>query len=313
MKTKTIDQVISKKMLQWFDSIEDNTVKNIAKANTIVSGGCITSMLLKEKVNDYDVYFRTREAALAVAEYYLDQFTKNYTVRHGSGKIVKTELRVDEDTGRIKFHIQSAGVLSESKTDKYEYFETRPEDETAAYAEEVFKAIEGVPVEVKEELKNKKYRPVFFTDNSITLTDDIQIVIRFFGEPEQILENYDYQHCKNYWCSWGSKKDTRLILNQHSLECILAKELVYTGSLYPVCSLFRMRKFINRGWTITAGQILKMVVQTNALDLNQIPVLREQLIGVDVAYFNQMIDLLSKTNKDTIDSGYLTTLIDRLF
>jgi uncharacterized protein (UPF0335 family) len=57
------------------------------------------------------------------------------------------------------------------------------------------------------------------------------------------------------------------------------------------------------------------------LDLTKIEVLEEQLVGVDVAYFNQLIRILKdneekrKENNQTlnIDMAYITTIIDRLF
>ena len=74
MKTKTIKAVITKKMNEWWDSIDDEAVRELAKKNTIVTGGCIASMLLREKVNDFDVYLRTKEAVLALAKHYVARF-----------------------------------------------------------------------------------------------------------------------------------------------------------------------------------------------------------------------------------------------
>ncbi|MCW3062424.1 MAG: hypothetical protein JWQ02_4245, partial [Capsulimonas sp.] len=77
MKTKTINIVLCRKFDAWLASIEDEAVRDLAARNTIITGGCIASMLLKEPVNDYDLYFRNSETALAVATYYVSQFLKN--------------------------------------------------------------------------------------------------------------------------------------------------------------------------------------------------------------------------------------------
>ena len=61
------------------------------------------------------------------------------------------------------------------------------------------------------------------------------------------------------------------------------------GSKYPLCSIIRTRKFIQRGYTINAGQYLKMAMQLNELDLKDVSVLQDQLIGVDSAYFDMVI------------------------
>jgi hypothetical protein len=89
------------------------------------------------------------------------------------------------------------------------------------------------------------------------------------------------------------------------------------GSKYPLCSIIRTRKFINRGWHINAGQYLKMCLQLNELDLNNIDVLEDQLIGVDSAYFMMLID--SIRNKQLTDdnfelnNSYIISIIDKIF
>ncbi len=74
-----------------------------------------------------------------------------------------------------------------------------------------------------------------------------------------------------------------------------------------------MKKFIKRDWNISAGEILKIMFQISSLDLTDPDVLEEQLIGVDVAYFGKLIEILRGVDKDSITSDYLNTLIDRVF
>ncbi len=145
--------------------------------------------------------------------------------------------------------------------------------------------------------------------NAITLSHKVQVVLRFYGEPEEIHKNYDFVHCTNYWSSW----DGKLTLHQPSLESLLAKELRYVGSKYPICSLFRLRKFIQRGWTVNAGQILKIAFQVSELNLSDFTVLEDQLTGVDVAYFVQIIDKLKDKDPEKVNAAYLVEIIDRMF
>ena len=89
------------------------------------------------------------------------------------------------------------------------------------------------------------------------------------------------------------------------------------GSKYPLCSIIRTRKFIKRGWNINAGQYLKMVLQLNELDLKDLNVFKDQLTGVDSAYFNQAINMIiEKQEEDSsfkIDNTYLFEIINRIF
>jgi ABC-type transporter Mla MlaB component len=61
--------------------------------------------------------------------------------------------------------------------------------------------------------------------------------------------------------------------------------------------------------------VLKIIWQIKDLDLNNFDVLREQLVGVDSAYFAELLDIL-KQDKDagkTIDQTYISNLIDIVF
>lgn len=151
------------------------------------------------------------------------------------------------------------------------------------------------------------------TNNAITLTDKIQVVLRFYGEPEEIHKNYDFVHCTSYYTSYNDK----LTLPARALEAILNKELYYVGSKYPLASIIRTRKFLNRGYTINAGQYVKMALQLNELDLKNLHTFEEQLIGVDSAYFttllNQIERLKNEDDSFSMDSGYLINLINNIF
>ena len=299
MKIKTVERIINDKFDSWVKTITDERVKKLVQQNSILTGGSICSLLLNEPVNDFDFYFKDKETTKAVAEYYVNLFKSKR--RSGSG--INIEVKELED--RIKIFIKSAGVTSETETNNYQYFEgvtdSNP-DLTSEYVSDLNSVFN----------KNKKenvYLPIFLSCNAITLSDDVQLVVRFFGDPETIHQNYDFVHCMNYW-----ESNTRKIVTKHAaLEAILGRELKYVGSLYPIASLFRIRKFIKRGWHITAGQMLKIAMQVSKLDLTNFNVLEEQLIGVDVAYFSEIIAKLKETNSDKIDDTYLVKLIDEMF
>tara|TARA_A100001391_G_C5064852_1_gene276918 strand:+ start:195 stop:1154 length:960 start_codon:yes stop_codon:yes gene_type:complete len=319
MKRKTIRKILKQNIGPWLESIKDDEVRRLAKRDTIVTGGCITSMLLHEKINDFDIYFKTRETTLAVAKYYLDEFLARNPATND-----KVELTVDDSKpDRIAIHAKSVGIVSEDQSvENYQYFESRPDEEGGHYVtqaagtlnspgsiQDAYEELEEQSAEVTSTDPADAYRPVFMSSNAITLSDRIQIIIRFYGEPEEIHGNYDFVHCTNYWTA----SDDNLVLRPKALEAILARELVYVGSKYPVCSVIRLRKFIRRGWQINAGQILKMVMQINDLDLNNIEVLQDQLTGVDSAYFHQVIGRLKEKDSTRVDSAYLVEIIDRIF
>lgn len=308
--------MLQSKFDDWISSITDELLREQAKNNSIITGGAIASMLMQQEVNDYDIYFKDKATAVAVAEYYVRQFRP--TIK--SCDTAPVSIVVEHSTDRVQIMVKSAGIAGEQETERpYRYFEGRPTSEAGAYVGEVMQdpgAIEDKYQDTERAAQatgddgdKPKYRPVFMSTNAITLSNKIQIVVRFYGEPDQIHDNYDFVHCTNYWSSW----DGRLVLRQPALESILSKELRYIGSKYPICSIIRLRKFIARQWTINAGQILKMVMQTNELDLNNFDVLRDQLTGVDCAYFCEVLEKLKEKDLEKINSAYLCEIIDRMF
>jgi len=306
-KRSGIKRELKKKVDEWLESIESENVRKIAKNNVIVTGGAIASMLLGERINDFDIYFKTKKATLEVASYYVNKF-----MEINSDKVKKMTIKYEPEVRqatienckgieeeRVIIWMKSAGVIAEEQED-YNYFETLSENQVVDFAETLIES-------VKEE--KPRYRPVFMSQNAITLSDKIQIVIRFFGNPKKIHNNYDFVHAT---CYWDHAKNF-LYLDPDAMECLLSRVLIYRGSLYPVASIFRMKKFVERGWRITAGQQLKIMWQISELDLKNPMTLREQLTGVDMAYMYQLISALEGIEPEKIDSSYIATIIDRIF
>lgn len=296
-KRSGIRRQLATKIEEWLKTIEDESLQSLIKRDVIVTGGSIASMLLGEKINDYDVYFATKSTTAAVARYYVDKFIKANQLE----SVNSYTPIVKEEDDRVSIYMRSAGVAGETQT-YYDYFESRTEDQTAEFAASL--------IEAQAEANLPPYRPVFLSDNAITLSDKIQIVIRFYGEPHEIHENYDFVHARN----WYRYQNNELHLDAEALECLLSRTLIYRGSLYPVASIFRMKKFLERGWRITAGQQLKIMLQISKLDLTDITTLREQLIGVDMAYMHQLVSALkSVEDPSLIDGAYIAEIIDRIF
>lgn len=315
MKLKTINSIICRKFDAWVETITDATLRQRVKDNTICTGGAICSMLLNEEVNDFDFYFKDFETAKLAAEYYVRKFLDTHPKpQMGSGKeceiFVKTEADLEqENLQRVKIVVKSVGVANaDADNTGYEHYESRPADEAAQYIAKVLDT-EPEPKPAEKPDPKTAYAPIFLSANAISLRNDVQVVIRFYGDPEQIHANYDFVHATNYWTSW----DRSVHCNQSALLAIMNKDLRYIGSRYPLCSLFRARKFMDRGWKITAGQLLKIAVNMQRYNLLDIGVLESQLTGVDVAYFTQVIDALKEKNESKVDETYLMQLIDRLF
>lgn len=313
MKRKTINSKIKAKINDWIESVEDKDLQELLKRDTIVTGGCIASMFLNEEVNDYDIYFRTIEATYKVCEYYANKMNqriskkvvpqiviRNSEINHisySAKETIKLDSVVDyvpvlsDDLKyRVRAFIESDGIVKDKTYNSEDEFEGNAQT---------------------DEENKEKYYPVYISSNAITLSHKIQIVIRFYGEPEIIHDNYDFIHCTNYWTF-----ETGLVTNVDALECLLSKELRYFGSRYPLASILRTKKFINRGWQVNAGQYIKMVFQLNEMDLCNIEVLEEQLTGVDIAYMHGLINAIKNKIEEDENfniNSYFLKVVEQIF
>jgi len=296
MNSKNIAKKMKWKIENWCGNIPDAEIAKIVKENAIVTGGALVSLLNGEPPNDYDIYFKTFDACLEVAKYY----AKTWNEAHPDKSQV--EIRVNDETKRITAFIQSQGVAAEND-------ETGIDDETEPFVDEA----EETDEEAAPPPDKPKYRPRYFSTNAISLSDKIQLVIRFYGSVEEIHSNYDFVHCT---CSYDYA-EKKVNLPARALESIINKELYYVGSKYPLCSIIRARKFIERGWHINAGQYLKMCLQLNELDLKDLDVFTDQLAGVDSLYFAEAIRTIqARKEKEPdfkVDNTYLFEVINKIF
>jgi len=297
MQRKTIKKVIVRKLDGWLSTIEDTVLRQEVRKNILVSGGSITSLFQGQPVNDYDIYIQDMDVLIKLAKYYCpgivldgrlkDEYIKNRFPKYdplqpyikNTDELYTPELLVrlltlKED--QVKLDIESAGRRID-----------------------LIKEVDKEPA---------KYQAAFLSQNAISLTDDLQIVLRFNGNSEQIHKTFDFIHATNYFTFKEG-----LVTNIDALESILTKTLRYQGSLYPLTSIIRMKKFLNRGWSINAGEILKIMFQISELDLKNVEVLEEQLIGVDIAYFSTLIEIIRGVSPESMNSSYLNSLIDKVF
>ena len=335
MTNKSISRNLTKKTNEWLESITDEKLRKSVSKHIIVTGGAIASMYLNEDVNDYDIYISDKQVLINLAQYYCDQFNADTGKQawvldgedvfmwksghrqlsdfaHGYADIAySTDMEWDStdrthgpsgmllniEPDQVKIMVNSDGVAANDQTaDDVDY-------DVEEYVEQTNTA----------DKPKQKYRPIFISSNAITLSDKIQLVIRFHGSPEVIHSNYDFVHCTGYWHS----ADNKVVADADVLEALLNKRLVYRGSKYPIASMIRTRKFIKRGYHINAGQYLKMAMQISKLDLTNIYVLEDQLTEVDSIYFMQFIAQV----RTKIESGksidltgdYVTSVIDKIF
>ncbi len=304
---RVIKTLLKKEINPWLDSIEDKEVQELARKNAIVCGGAIAAYLTGNKPNDIDVYFMDGETVKRVAEYYINLFSKkNSKMKNRIFLQIDEEKFGDTVKPRYKPIIKSAGIASDNQSDDdYEYFEgTDPTgDKAEDYAEKM----------LQENTEEKHpYTPTFITTNAISLTNNIQIVVRFYGKPDEIFDNYDFTHCMSYYIPSGGE----LVIPDKVRRSLMERRLYFNSDTkYPLSSLFRVNKFTQRGFVISATEYTKIALRLNDFDLTNVETLEEQLIGVDVAYFLEFLDSIREQQKQgkEITATYLATVLDKMY
>lgn len=135
-------------------------------------------------------------------------------------------------------------MLGEWVNDYDFYFTSK---EAANVVKEYFKS--------KMQHKDLKYKVKAITDNAVTLDNKIQLITAFTGSPSEVASNFDWAHIKSYYTF-----NEGLKLCDDLYRLIVEKELVYTGSVYPLSSLFRLKKYIRKGWNVSNATILHVAL-----------------------------------------------------
>lgn len=102
----------------------------------------------------------------------------------------------------------------------------------------------------------------------------VQFITKFFGPPSQVVKNFDFHHCMNYFYP----QRYELIFNAQNTT---GRELKFNiSSPYPIAALKRMNKFISRGWSITDDELLKIGLAINSLEMTSASDIKEQIHGL---------------------------------
>lgn len=293
MQLKTINTIIKKKMDEWTQSLPE-ALREEVKAEILVSGGCIASMFLQEDINDFDVYIQSQDTLMKLAKHYAE--LKNLNVL--DGRLKDEYMKRDEGNAKAldELNIQTQRVV---EINSLVSDQVRLDIPDHGYAYNPIKDKDG---------KQDPFQLAFLSPNAISLTNKLQIVLRFSGTAEEIHKNFDFIHATNYWTY-----EDGVVTNEKALISLLTKQLFYQGSLFPLTSIIRMKKFVLRKWKISAGELLKIMWQISELDLHDPIVLKQQLIGVDIAYFAKLLEILSGKESEEWDSMFVSDSIDTVF
>jgi hypothetical protein len=158
---------------------------------------------------------------------------------------------------------------------------------------------------------------VFSTKNALTYSFDtegkkgtIQLIKAFHGDINTIFEKFDF------YCCMGSYQfsTSKFVLHDSFLKDIAQRRLTFNPATpYPLSSLIRVRKYIGKGYSIDAINLVKLALSIHKLDLNTYAILKEQLQGVDIILFKQLLEKLEHSKEDPYQFEDFVKWLDGLF
>jgi hypothetical protein len=145
------------------------------------------------------------------------------------------------------------------------------------------------------------FKETFRTDNAITLTRkgkhktyEIQIITRFQGTPQEILDTFDFTIVQGLYDFETSK----FHFADNFLKHIAQRKLVYSGnSKYPICALYRTRKYGERGYKLPGTTMVQIALAIHALEIKTYQDMKEQLMGIDTAFLKVLNDKLDASKE----------------
>lgn len=161
--------------------------------------------------------------------------------------------------------------------------------------------------------KNKDYDLIAKTNNAITfkqkkdiLVDYIsnttyQLIIGdelFYNNPKDLIDNFDFTINMAVF----DLQSGELIIGKDFEEHNLKRQLVYNhNTKYPIISLQRAIKYINRGYNLSGIEQIKIALHINSLLIKDSSNLKTHLQGIDTSFFQPIIDDLMITNNEKYD------------
>jgi len=143
----------------------------------------------------------------------------------------------------------------------------------------------------------------------------VQIIKKFYGDPEKVIRKFDFT------ISMGAyiPKDGVFILDDRFLYHLAEKRLVFNVETdYPLSSLWRVKKFLHRGYNIGAVDLIALGLKIHSLKLETFSDLKEQIDGIDTLLLKPLTDrLIEDKGGDKYDLleflGYIENKIESIW
>lgn len=283
--------------------LNENITEDWILNNCYIAGGACVSHVTRQKINDVDLYFKTKKAR----DYFINEL---YSRRFDDGCYIGKNSRQWKALIKLEKLVKKGLKLGdEIFLDELNYsvgIDKNHENILFYWIQEAKEVVNGKPtsnfdcIELPVELFNKQkwmfgngYDYVlmnrnhfevdgsntFLGNKSVTIKfNDLfyQFIIRFYGEPRKVMnETFDFQHCKIAF----DLNTRKYIATDDTWHAITSKTILYVNSFYPISSLKRLYKYASRGFTYNTDTFVKIIKDIHKVDVDNKFVIEDQLIG----------------------------------
>lgn len=136
----------------------------------------------------------------------------------------------------------------------------------------------------------------------------IQLICAVYGQPEEVLAKYDFTVCMGAWMP-GTQQ---FMLSDLFLKHCAQRRLCYNANgEYPISSLWRVVKFLDRGYKLPGVEAIKLALNIQRLNLTDHRVLKRQLMGIDTMFLKEFTAALDQRADIRYDFGEAIAWLDR--
>jgi hypothetical protein len=178
-----------------------------------------------------------------------------------------------------------------------------------------FKNVNGIN-QVRTWLDNNEFVQFAVTPNAESYSKN-SVKIQLITMPSLACENstdiikqFDYSVCMG---AFDVESDT-FVLDPLFLEDVSRRELRFNiTSKYPISSLFRLRKYLKKGYSISGIEMVKLGCAINNLQMKSYRDLRDQLQGIDTLFLMDLTNKLgsSEYGEKEYNFAAFTELLDQ--
>lgn len=152
-------------------------------------------------------------------------------------------------------------------------------------------------------------KPVFKSTNAITYKrkdEDgteycVQLIIKFTGPPAKIFSTFDFTITEAAY----DFRHGVFEFGDRFHQDVAKKRLVYLGgSRFPICALYRTKKYQDKGYYLPGSTLMHIALSIVQLEIKTYADLKEQLMGIDTMYLQNLLSFRGSTKADTpVDYG----------